>query len=116
MRDYDNGPVGKDHDDNLDMVLSLTDKIKEVVGERLEKVILFGSRARGDHREDSDYDIMVIGKFTDTDIVERTADLRLELWDFDINYDLLVLTQQEFDRSAIASSVGRDGVILYERQ
>jgi predicted nucleotidyltransferase len=27
-----------------------------------EKIILFGSRARGDHKEDSDYDILIIMK------------------------------------------------------
>ena len=31
-------------------------------GERLERVILFGSRARGDAREDSDYDVAVFLK------------------------------------------------------
>ena len=29
---------------------------------KIEKVALFGSRARGDHRETSDYDIVVDGK------------------------------------------------------
>jgi len=29
-------------------------------GIKVEKIILFGSRARGDHGEDSDYDILVI--------------------------------------------------------
>jgi predicted nucleotidyltransferase len=28
-------------------------------GGRIERVVLYGSRARGDHREDSDYDIAV---------------------------------------------------------
>ena len=28
-------------------------------GERIERVVLFGSRARGDAREDSDYDVAV---------------------------------------------------------
>ncbi len=28
-------------------------------GARIERVVLYGSRARGDHREDSDYDIAV---------------------------------------------------------
>lgn len=28
-------------------------------GDRIERVVLYGSRARGDHREDSDYDIAV---------------------------------------------------------
>ncbi len=38
-------------------------KFREVLdqayGNRVERVVLFGSRARGDHREDSDYDVAV---------------------------------------------------------
>ncbi len=30
------------------------------LGVRVERIILFGSRARGDYREDSDYDILVV--------------------------------------------------------
>jgi predicted nucleotidyltransferase len=33
--------------------------LDEVYGERLERVMLYGSRARGDADEDSDYDIAV---------------------------------------------------------
>jgi predicted nucleotidyltransferase len=33
--------------------------LDEVYGDRIERVVLFGSRARGDAREDSDYDIAV---------------------------------------------------------
>ncbi len=33
--------------------------VREAYGERLERVVLYGSRARGDHRPDSDYDIAV---------------------------------------------------------
>ncbi len=32
----------------------------EKLGVRVEKIILFGSRARGDHREESDYDILIV--------------------------------------------------------
>ncbi|MGH7111255.1 MAG: nucleotidyltransferase domain-containing protein [Stellaceae bacterium] len=31
--------------------------VVEVYGDRLERIVLYGSRARGDHRPDSDYDI-----------------------------------------------------------
>ena len=36
--------------------------LDEVYGEGLERVVLFGSRARGDSRPDSDYDIAVFLK------------------------------------------------------
>src|SRR5690349_7686119 len=33
--------------------------LDELYGDRIERVVLFGSRARGDAREDSDYDVAV---------------------------------------------------------
>jgi uncharacterized protein len=33
--------------------------LDEIYGERIERVVLFGSRARGDARPDSDYDVAV---------------------------------------------------------
>jgi predicted nucleotidyltransferase len=33
--------------------------VTEIYGDRVERVVLFGSRARGDAREDSDYDVAV---------------------------------------------------------
>jgi uncharacterized protein len=34
--------------------------VRRVYGERLAGIYLFGSRARGDHRTDSDYDVAVV--------------------------------------------------------
>lgn len=34
--------------------------IKERLGDRLVRVVLFGSRARGDAQEDSDYDCLIV--------------------------------------------------------
>lgn len=36
--------------------------LADLYGERLERAVLFGSRARGDAREDSDYDVAVFLK------------------------------------------------------
>jgi uncharacterized protein len=36
--------------------------LEDLYGDRLERVVLFGSRARGDAREDSDYDVAVFLK------------------------------------------------------
>ncbi len=52
-------------------------------GDRIERVVLYGSRARGEAREDSDYDIAVFL----TEISDRwaefdkLADLRVKFWD-----------------------------------
>ncbi|HYZ20561.1 MAG TPA: nucleotidyltransferase domain-containing protein [Rhodopila sp.] len=60
--------------------------VTEIYGERLERVVLYGSRARGDAKPDSDYDVAVFikdaGTFTDdsarlaavtTDILSETG-------------------------------------------
>jgi uncharacterized protein len=39
--------------------------LDETYGERIERVVLFGSRARGDARPDSDYDVAVFLKDLD---------------------------------------------------
>jgi len=39
--------------------------LSELYGDRIERVVLFGSRARGDAQEDSDYDIAVFLKDLD---------------------------------------------------
>ena len=45
---------------NDDAILDrLSRNVRVYYGARLERVVLFGSRARGDHRADSDYDVAV---------------------------------------------------------
>ena len=36
------------------------DQLRKLFGRNLKKIILFGSRARGDHSEESDYDLLLI--------------------------------------------------------
>ena len=57
--------------------------LDEMYGDRLERVVLFGSKARGDAGEDSDYDIAVFLKdLKEGDLdtrwreLDRLADLR----------------------------------------
>src|SRR5258707_1513040 len=51
--------------------------LDEIYGRRLERVVLYGSRARGDARPDSDYDVAVFLRDMPDRIVElyRLADL-----------------------------------------
>ncbi len=45
--------------------------LDEMYGDRAERVVLFGSRARGDAREDSDYDVAVFLR----DMTDRAAEM-----------------------------------------
>ena len=66
-----------------------------------EQVILFGSRARGDNREDSDVDLMVV----ESEPFGKTRSRRLEavrLWralsDFVVPKDIVVYSRGEVER------------------
>lgn len=68
-----------------------------------EKVILFGSYARGDQHEYSDVDIMVI-KESSLPRYRRGAPIRLALADLPVDKDIIVFTPQEEQEWAAAST------------
>ena len=45
-----------------DIILNFSKQVKQLLGMKLTKVILYGSYARGDNRDNSDIDISVIVK------------------------------------------------------
>jgi predicted nucleotidyltransferase len=57
--------------------------LDEIYGDQLDRVVLFGSRARGDARPDSDYDVAVFLKALPDRWAEldRLARLRVEMID-----------------------------------
>ncbi len=65
-----------------DPVLSgFTQAMRELYGPRIERIVLYGSRARGDARPDSDYDIAVFlnglsGRWKE---VRRIADVEISI-------------------------------------
>ena len=87
------------------------EKIKEI-GERLQanKIILFGSRARGDERERSDVDIAVYGLPEDKHTAFREAVEGLET--------LLAFDTVFIDKStspALLSNIEKDGIIIMDK-
>jgi uncharacterized protein len=90
-------------------------------GNRIERIVLFGSRARGDAAEDSDYDIAVFlndlaagdlaGRWRELD---RLADLRSEILDETGAFiDAKPYPAGAYrDRSALMGEIRRDGLDL----
>ncbi len=74
----------------------------------VQKVVLFGSRARGDNTERSDIDIAVYG-----------GDFDAFYWDIKEKvHSLLMFDVVEMDNSVSKDLIGeiqRDGVIIYEK-
>lgn len=63
-----------------------------------DSIILFGSRARGDHLEESDFDLIVVSdKFNDINFRERIS-IAYGLWDKKQNLDIICYTPEEFER------------------
>jgi len=90
--------------------------LKAIFDGRIERLILFGSRARGEAREDSDYDIAIfLTDFTDrrqevrrmvplvTDIVEETGA---------VVHPMPFRTGAWHDRTPLMYEIRRDGIDL----
>ncbi|MCC6549216.1 MAG: nucleotidyltransferase domain-containing protein [Ignavibacteriaceae bacterium] len=94
-------------------------KIKELLLEeqKIEKIILFGSYARGSADQYSDVDLMVVTE----ELPDRAAlmrKLRQKLLVLPYDFDVLAVTPDEFERDAqitgtIARYVAQDGKIIY---
>ena len=75
-----------------------------------QKVILFGSRARGDWLHESDYDFVVVSpKFEDVPFYSRPVDL-YQYWKGHPGVELLCYTPEEFQRKRRQISIVREAV------
>lgn len=79
-----------------------------------QKILLFGSRARGDHFNFSDVDILVISKkFEKIHFLDRLSQLQ-EGWNNSLNLDSIGLTPNEFENRknelSIIGSAAREGI------
>jgi len=90
--------------------------LREIYSDRIERLVLFGSRARGDAHADSDYDLAVfLEGLTDRwREFHRLADLRTEI----LTETNAFLEAQPFragayrDRTPLMHEIRRDGVDL----
>jgi uncharacterized protein len=96
---------------------AIVDRIAEVV--RPQKVILFGSWARGEQGPHSDIDLVVIQEST-LPHPQRYAQIRRLFWGLGLPMDILVYTPEEFDRyrsvpGSFTHTVTTEGKVLYKR-
>lgn len=105
--------------EELMKIKEIIQKEVEKVGLKLEKIILFGSRARSDYREDSDWDIMVIieGEFTREKGKYLLGEIYKQLAKFEESYEIVIKKKTEFEGmkkviGSLSYEANREGIVL----
>jgi predicted nucleotidyltransferase len=101
------------------------DKVLSTIVQRIvtavqpQKIILFGSLARGEDGTHSDIDLMIIKEST-LPRPKRYAEVRRLFWGMGLPMDILVYTPEEFTRyqsvpGSFTNTVACEGKVLYEQ-
>jgi len=96
---------------NLNLIKSYFKKLKKI---NAEKIVFFGSRAKGDFHNDSDFDLIVVSKKFENLRQDKRVLLSYKLWKNDFALELLCYTPEEFEERknglTIVSEALKEGI------
>ena len=96
-------------------------EIKKIYGPHLQSIILYGSYARGDFKQDSDIDIMILLDISDLELKVYSQKLFYMTYDFNLDNDLdikpIAKSEAHFKKWAenypFYANIRNEGVVLY---
>jgi len=92
------------------------DELRKRLGARIKEIRLFGSRARGDAHEDSDYDMFVIVDRKTPDLRSVVLDVEVELLDaYGVLVTSIIQTRESWNDKQnfpLARNIANEGVPL----
>lgn len=96
---------------------ALRKELDTALGERVEKVILYGSQARGDARDDSDIDVLIVLKddFKYRTMLKRTSKIVAKLsLDNDVVISRAFASRRQYEQSKMPflMNVRREGIAI----
>jgi len=100
-----------------EILTELRQRLEAIYGERLVRLVLFGSQARGDAEDGSDIDVMVVlnGPVSPCEEIERTEEVVAGI---SLEHDVVVccvfMSEDRFERerSPLLLNVRREGIAV----
>lgn len=110
--------------DLANVLQELTTQIQQLLGDKLNKIVLFGSYARGDNTEWSDVDILVLTNMTPQENNAIFHELNKIFSRLGLKYDILLslclIDKASYDIRKefhpFYQNIEKDGVFLYKVQ
>lgn len=106
---------------NAEINNSVAKELKQILKDKLEKVILYGSRVRGDENDDSDVDYLILTSLKNEEIKkynELIIDLSYRYLDkFNTLFSFVIINSKHFNSYSNAlpyyNNIVNEGVVIY---
>ena len=103
------------------IIYRFSQELRRILGDKLTKIIVYGSYARGDFRENSDIDIMILVDMSDFELKSYGEKLSYMTYDFNLDHDIdikpIAKSEEIFNKWVVNypfySNIHKEGVILY---
>ena len=103
------------------IIYRFSQELRRILGDKLTKIIVYGSYARGDFRENSDIDIMILVDMSDIELKSYGEKLSYMTYDFNLDHDIdikpIAKSEEIFNKWVVNypfySNIHKEGVILY---
>lgn len=97
------------------------EEVSKLLGNRLKKVILYGSYARGDYNKNSDIDIMILTDLNDQELAKYRIKIRDLACDLEAENDIIISPlvrniekyNNRIDVVPFYMNIQKEGVILH---